>query len=136
VTRVVILVVTAVMTSIGFPVVAQLVPAPTEPSPSVCPDRPPEPDLLTGMDVREAHRAILLRNMYKAAAYADVATTATCTCNQRFPDWAPVIAHYLELYAGETDRNVLRERQRFYLRSSNLNRPAVREICIAAGNWG
>jgi hypothetical protein len=134
--RVMILVVTAVVTSICPPAAAQLVPAPTEPGPSVCPDRPPEPDLLTGMDVRKAHRAILLRNMYRAAAYADMVATGTCTCDRRFPDWAPVVAHYLETYAGETDRNVLRERQRFYLRSSNLNRMAVREICIAAGNWG
>lgn len=119
-----------------LPVAAQLVPAPAAPILPVCPDRAAEPDIVTGMDVREAHRAILLRNMYKAAAYETIAMMGACTCDQRFPDWGPVVAHYLDTYAGETDRNVLRERQRFYLRSSNLNRPAVREICMVAGNWG
>jgi hypothetical protein len=126
----------SVWAGLCLPVAAQLVPAPSAPAPPVCPDRATEPDLVTDMDVREAHRAILLRNMYKAAAYETIATTGACTCDQRFPDWEPIVAHYLETYAGEVDRNVLRERQSFYLRSSNLNRPAVRRICMAAGNWG
>lgn len=87
------------------------------------------------MDFREAHRAILLKDMYKAAAYDDIARSGTCSCEQRFPSWGPVVQYYLEYYAGEEDQNVLRERQSYYLQSSNANRSLVRDICIAAGNW-
>ena len=114
---------------------AQLVPSPTVRVAAGCPQQP-EPAVLANMDFRErGNFGILLQNMYKAAAYSDIAQSGTCHCDQRFPAWEPVVAYYLENYAGETDRNTVRERETFYLRSSNTNRPAVRDICMAAGNW-
>jgi hypothetical protein len=123
------------MTSFG-PAAAQLVPAPVLEERGACPNRPPEPVALTSMDFRErSNLGILLKNMYKATAYSNIAQTGTCTCEQRFPDWQPVVDYFLENYAGETDRNRIRERESFYLKSSNSNRSTVREICTSEGNW-
>ena len=118
------------------PATAELVPAPVAEERDACPDRPTDPIALASMDFRErGDFGILLKNMYKATAYNDIAQTETCTCEQRFPEWQPVVDYFLENYAGETDRNRIRERESFYLRSSNSNRPTVREICTAEGNW-
>ena len=114
---------------------AQLVPAPGDQAPELCPDRPPDPPIITEMGVRDAHLTLLLREMYKAAAYQDIVETGTCACDQRFPDWEPVVRYYLGTYAGEDDHGVVRERRSFYRDSASANRPRVREICLAAGNW-
>lgn len=118
------------------PAPAQLVPAPVAQESGACPNRPADPEALTSMDFRErGDFGILLKNMYKATAYNDIAQSGTCACEQRFPEWQPVVDYFLENYASETDRNRIRERESFYLRSSNANRLTVKEICTAAGNW-
>lgn len=114
---------------------AQLVPSPNTLVAAGCPQQP-EPAVLANMDFRErGNLGLLLQNMYKAVAYNDIAQSGTCDCSQRFPSWEPVVEYFLANYAGEDDRNVIRERESYYLRSSNTNRPIVREICTAAGNW-
>lgn len=123
------------MTSMPSNLMAQLVPNPAERATSVCPVRPADPAIIVNMDFRDADRSILLKNMYKASAYNDIVQSGTCSCEQRFPPWDPVVKYYLERYAEEQDANVLRERRSYYLRSSNINRPSVREICTTAGNW-
>lgn len=114
---------------------AQLVPEPRDQAPELCPDRPSDPSIIAEMGVRDAHLALLLRGMYKASAYQDIVETGTCACDQRFPDWEPVVRYYLRTYAGEDDHGVVRERRSFYRESASANRPRVREICLGAGNW-
>lgn len=115
--------------------VAQLVPAPVERQPSVCPDRPADPPLIQNMDFREAYLSLFIKDIYKAYAYNEIVETRTCDCDQRFPPWDTVVGYYLENYAGIDDRNEVRERNRIYEDSYRQNRSAVRDICMTVGNW-
>lgn len=118
-----------------FTASAQLVPLPDEPDHLVCPSRPSNPAIIENMGVRDAHLTLLIQSMYKAAAYQDIAETRSCSCDQRFPEWEPVVEYYLENYADEDDHNAVRERRSYYRQSASANRPIVRDTCTAAGNW-
>lgn len=114
---------------------AQLVQSAPEQAKAVCPLRPADPKIIQNMDVREGHLTLLLRGMYKAVAYQDIVASGTCECDQRYPPWEPVVAYYLEHYAGNDDHGSIREFRTHYRDSAQSNRAAVREICIADGNW-
>ena len=114
---------------------AQMVAPAPEAVPDVCPNRPSNPAIIENMGVKDAHLTLLLQGMYKAVAYQNIVETGSCRCDQRFPSWEPVVQYYLEHYAGQDDHNTVRERRSYYRQSSSANRPQVRDLCIAAGNW-
>lgn len=127
----------ATLLLLGLPTiaVAQLVAPAGKQAETVCPVRPDDPAIIENMSIREGHLTLLLKEMYKAMAYQDIATSGTCRCDQRFPSWEPVVTYYLKHYAGDNDHNSVRERRTYYRDAAQSNRPAVREICIADGNW-
>ena len=120
-----------------FPVsaVAQLVPTPTEQVSSTCPSRPAEPVIIQNMGFRDAHRILFIRDMYRAYTFNTVVETGSCSCDQRYPAWEPVVQYYLEHYAGIEDRHELAEHAQSYTATIEAYRSSARDICLAAGTW-
>ena len=101
----------------------------------VCPDRPPEPELVANMGLKESHKAILIQRMYRATSYVAILETGECSCANRFPAWDTVVASYLANYARLETRFEVQERTKHYRHSIDQNRRAVRDLCIAQDNW-
>ena len=101
----------------------------------VCPDRPPEPELVSNMGLKESHKAILIQRMYRATSYVAILETGECSCANRFPAWDTVVEYYLANYARLEARFEVQERTKHYRNSIEQNRSAVRDLCIAQDNW-
>ena len=101
----------------------------------ICPDRPPEPELVANMGLKESHKAILIQRMYRATSYVAILETGECSCANRFPAWDTVVEYYLANYARLETRFEVQERTKHYRSSIDQNRPAVRNLCIAQDNW-
>ncbi|MGZ2259961.1 hypothetical protein [Roseobacter sp. A03A-229] len=101
----------------------------------VCPNRPPDPELVTKMGLKESHKAILIERMYRATSYDTILETGECSCANRFPAWDTVVEYYLANYARLEARHEIQERTKHYRHSIDQNRPAVRDLCIAQDNW-
>ena len=125
----------ALVTLVPGVAAAQLVPVPEPEAPRVCPERPDEPELMKGFDFREAYKSLFVRDMYRAFTFNGIVETGTCSCDQRYPDWGPVVTYYAEHYSSIDDRNELREKNKPYTASINANLAKARDICRAAGNW-
>lgn len=124
---------TSICLGVSSGAVAQMVTAPeTE---QICPDRPPEPELLENMTVREVHRKLLVQNMYYAYRSQLVVESGECTCENRFPSWEPVVKYYLENYARLEDRWDIDAAQEPYEDAKEAYREQLREICVAQNNW-
>ena len=118
----------------GGPAKAQLASEPGDEL-LVCPDRPPEPELVSNMELKESHKAILIQRMYRATSYVAILEAGECSCANRFPTWDTVVDYYLANYARLEARFEIQERSKYYRNSIDQNRPAVRELCIAQDNW-
>ena len=118
----------------GGPAKAQLASAPGDEL-LVCPDRPPEPELVSNMELKESHKAILIQRMYRATSYVAILEAGECSCANRFPTWDTVVDYYLANYARLEARFEIQERTKYYRNSIDQNRPAVRDLCIAQDNW-
>jgi len=113
--------------------VAQFVPT-LDSEPRVCPDQPPRPDWMENAHVRDAHKNILVQQMYRAQGLNAVVDTGDCSCETRFPSWDAVSEYYFENYAG-LDRHEILERTSEYSRTANELRFAAKSICEEQGNW-
>lgn len=112
---------------------AQFVPT-LDSQPRVCPDQPPQPDWMENADVRDAHKVILVQQMYRAQGLRAVVESGDCTCSTRFPSWEHASGYYLENYAG-LDRHEILARTSEYSRIANELRLQAKDICEAQGNW-
>lgn len=101
----------------------------------ICPGRPNEPPIIQNMPVQEAYRTLLLQAMYSAYRYELVVQTGTCSCENRFPSWEPVVEYYLENYARLEDEWDVMDAQRPYDAAKRLHREPHRTICVQQGNW-
>lgn len=115
--------------------IAQLVPKPETEEFSFCPSRPGEPLVISNMDVKEAHKSILLQRMYLALSFHTIVSTGVCSCENRFPSWEPIVEYYLENYAHLEDRHEVYAATDTYDESIRTNRIRAREICVARGHW-
>lgn len=131
------LVVIAALSCITVPSIsgAQLVATPSPRPTSACADRPSEPLIIQNMDAREANRVLFLRDMYRAYTFNGIVESGTCSCEQRYPSWEPVVEYYLEHYAIIEDRHELREYGKPYQNTINEHRTIARDICLASGTW-
>lgn len=123
----------AVLVLSPIPAAAQFVPT-LDPEPRVCPDRPPRPDWMENAHVRDAHKNILVQQMYRAQGLNAVVETGDCSCETRFPSWSAVSDYYFENYAG-LDRHEILERTSDYSGTANELRPTARAICEEQENW-
>lgn len=101
----------------------------------VCPDRPPRPDWIETVSPRDAHRANLVQQIYRAQNLRAVAESGTCSCETRYPSWATADAHFDENYAAIEERWGIIARILEYRDAANAYRRIAMPICEAEGNW-
>ena len=64
---------------------AQFIPTLGSDTPRICPEQPPRPDWIENINFRDADKAILVQEMYRAQSMQAVADTGDCSCETRHP---------------------------------------------------
>lgn len=100
----------------------------------VCTERPLQPDWITNIDTRDANKARLIQQIYRAQSMKRIVEAGECSCETRFPSWAAAEESYFERFAS-ADRNELREAISEYSRVANELRQTAKPICEGQGNW-
>ncbi|MCO6385265.1 hypothetical protein [Oceanicola sp. 502str15] len=100
----------------------------------MCPDQPDEPQWMRELPVRDAHKRLLVQQIYRAESMQRIVDAQDCGCPTRYPPWDAVEALYFEGYAAAEYREVL-EVTSAHRRKANALRLAAMAICRAAGNW-
>lgn len=99
-----------------------------------CNDRPPRPNWIETVDPKEAHKGLLVQEMYRAQGNQAVVEAGECACDIRFPSWDKVNQEFRSEYAA-LDRWQINELTSQYTRAANEARQSAQPICEAQGNW-
>jgi hypothetical protein len=102
--------------------------------PHVCTGQSPEPDWMQALDARDAHKRLLVQQIYRAQSMERIVDAQDCACPTRFPAWEGAETTYFESFAA-ADRWEIVEATSDYRRRANTLRQAAMTICEAAGNW-
>lgn len=102
--------------------------------PGVCPDQPPEPKWMKEMGSRDAHKRLLIQQIYRAESMQRIVEAQSCECATRYPPWDAAEAEYRDRYATGEYWDIV-EATSESRRLANELRKAAKPICEAAGNW-
>ena len=105
-----------------------------ENQPDVCPDQPPEPQWMQGIDVRESHKRLLIQQIYRAQSMQRIVEAQSCECPTRYPSWEAAEGVFVEHFATSEYWDIV-EATLDYRRQVNELRREAMPICEAAGNW-
>lgn len=110
-----------------------LVPA-LEDHPDVCPEQPAEPGWMRDFPAREAHKRLLVQQIYRAQSMERIINAQACSCPTRYPPWDAAERVYFDSYAAADDWAIV-EAISDYRRRANASRLRAMPICEAVGNW-
>lgn len=99
----------------------------------VCPERPPEPEWMKNIPLRQAYQRVLVQDIYRALNLERIVDTSDCACETRFPAWDEAEATLRDNHASAERWEMLQASDR-YNRRANEARPEAKAICEAAGN--
>ncbi|MDD9723405.1 hypothetical protein PVW51_22100 [Sulfitobacter sp. PR48] len=102
--------------------------------PDVCPDLPPEPEWMRNTEARDAHKRLLVQQIYRFQSMERIVDAQSCTCVTRYPSWEAAEAVYFDRYSAADYWSVV-EATSDYRRQANDLRKQAMPICEAAGNW-
>ena len=102
--------------------------------PDVCPDQPPEPQWMQGIDVRESHKRLLIQQIYRAQSMQRIVDAQSCECPTRYPSWEEAERVYVEHFAASEYWDIVEATSAYRRHANELRREAM-PICEAAGNW-
>jgi len=105
-----------------------------EDTPEVCPEQPAEPGWMRNLPVREAHKRLLVQQIYRARSMERIIDAQACSCSTRYPPWDAAENVYFDSYAA-ADYWAIVEATSGYRRKANALRLKAMPICNAAGNW-
>ena len=100
----------------------------------VCPDRPPEPEWMQNIPLRQAYQRVLVQDIYRAQNFERIVETGRCDCEIRFPSWDDAEGVFCERHASD-ERWEMLEASDAYNRRAHDVRHEAKAICEAAGNW-
>ncbi len=100
----------------------------------VCPDRPPEPEWMQNIPLRQAYQRVLVQDIYRAQNLERIVETASCDCEIHFPSWDAAEAMFRERHASDERWEMLEASDAYNRRANNVGLEA-KAICEAAGNW-
>ncbi|EAQ02680.1 hypothetical protein OB2597_18227 [Pseudooceanicola batsensis HTCC2597] len=103
-------------------------------TPDVCPDQPPEPEWMREMGPRDAHKRLLIQQIYRAESMQRIVEAQSCECATRYPPWDAAEAEYRDRYATGEYWDIV-EATSESRRLANELRKIAKPICEAAGNW-
>ena len=101
---------------------------------NTCPERPPEPDWMQNIALRDAYQRVLVQDIYRAQNLELIVEAGTCPCDVRFPDWGKAETTFRDKYTAATRWEML-DASKTYNRRANELRLEAMTICEAAGNW-
>lgn len=83
---------------------------------------------------REAHKRLLIQQIYRATSMQRILAAQECECATRFPSWAAAESEFRERFATAEYREVVEATEDFRTLANDLRISAM-PICEAAGNW-
>ena len=99
-----------------------------------CQQRPPEPEWVQNLHVRESYKRLLIQSIYRLEGYQRVAASGDCRCDTLFPPWSNAVQHYNDNFLHLEQFEVMQTRRDFQDQGSAVRR-SVQELCEAEGNW-
>lgn len=105
-----------------------------EDHPGVCPEQPDEPRWMQELPVRDAHKRLLVQQIYRAESMQRIVDAQDCACSTRYPPWEAAETVYFESYAAAEYREVVEAISAYRRRANELRKQAM-PICDAVGNW-
>mgnify|MGYP000235815046 CR=1 FL=1 len=105
-----------------------------EDHPDVCPEQPAEPAWMRNLPARDAHKRLLVQQIYRAQSMERIIDAQACSCPTRYPPWDAAGSVYFDRYAA-ADYWAIVEATSGYRRKANALRLKAMPICKAAGNW-
>lgn len=99
-----------------------------------CQERPPEPEWMQNLHVRESHKRLLIQAINRLEGYQHVADASDCGCATLFPPWANAVQHFNDNYLHLEQFEAVQTR-RDYQNQGDALRQSVKELCEAEGNW-
>ena len=100
----------------------------------ICPDRPPEPEWMQQIPLRDAYQRVLVQDIYRAQNVERIVATGDCACAIRFPVWDEAVATFHDHYSDAERWDMLEASDTYNRRANDLRLEAM-AICEAAGNW-
>ena len=102
--------------------------------PDVCQERPPEPEWIRKIDMRDAYKRLLVQQIYRAQSMRRIVSAQNCSCTTRYPSWEAAEAMFFDRYAAAEYWDVVEATSEYRRRANELRLEAM-PICEAAGNW-
>ena len=99
-----------------------------------CQERPPEPEWMQNLHVRESYKRLLVQSIYRLEGYQRVAASGDCMCDTLFPPWSNAVQHYNDNFLHLEQFEAMQTRRDFQDQGSAVRR-SVQELCEAEGNW-
>ncbi|MEM7668366.1 MAG: hypothetical protein AAF317_04340 [Pseudomonadota bacterium] len=99
-----------------------------------CQQRPPEPEWVQNLHVRESYKRLLIQSIYRLEGYQRVAASGDCRCDTLFPPWSNAVQHYNDNFLHLEQFEAMQTRRDFQDQGSAVRR-SVQELCEAEGNW-
>ena len=99
-----------------------------------CQDRPPEPEWMQNLHVRESYKRLLVQSIYRLESYQRAANAGDCTCETLFPPWTDAVQQFNDNYLHLEQFDAMQTRREFQDRGTEIRR-SVQSLCEAEGNW-
>ena len=100
----------------------------------VCPDRPPEPEWMKNIPLRQAYQRVLVQDIYRAQNLERIVEAGNCDCETRSPSWEAAEAEFHEQHASDERWKILEASDAYNQRANDV-RLEAKAICETAGNW-
>lgn len=99
-----------------------------------CQDRPPEPEWMQNLHVRESYKRLLVQSIYRLESYERVADAGDCTCSTLFPPWTSAVQNFNDNYLHLEQFEAMQTRREFQDQGTAIRR-SVQDLCESEGNW-
>ncbi|GIT88724.1 MULTISPECIES: hypothetical protein [unclassified Roseobacter] len=99
-----------------------------------CQKRPPEPEWVQNLHVRESYKRLLIQSIYRLEGYQRVAAFGDCRCDTLFPPWSSAVQQYNDNFLHLEQFEAMQTRRAFQDQGSAVRR-SVQKLCEAEGNW-
>ncbi len=99
-----------------------------------CQERPPEPEWMQNMHVRESNKRLLIQSIYRLEGYERVSEAADCECETLYPSWDNAVQRFNDSFLHLEGFDLMQTRRDFQDQGTAV-RNSVKALCEAVGNW-
>ncbi|MFQ1701904.1 hypothetical protein ACJ5NV_15050 [Loktanella agnita] len=99
-----------------------------------CQERPPEPEWMRNLHVRESSKRLLIQSIYRLEGYERVSEAGDCECETLYPSWDNAVQRFNDNYLHVEGFELMQTRREFQDQGTAV-RISVKALCEAVGNW-